>query len=238
MTSTTAVNPTNFGKPRDESNQMEIRINDKVVVFDYGEVISNVPTDQDRAQIIELAGVEPEGFWRAYWHHRDALDEWRISIREYWSRIQHDVGADWDSARLHSLWLADLRGWMRINPGVLDILLALQRGGTRMALLSNAGRDYASYFRYGMLGDFFERVFISGELGTLKPGEDIFRTLLSGLDVTADRVLFIDNKKENIEGARALGIEGHVFTTVDELRAYLEGFAGAAPVEPPPPVSL
>lgn len=199
-----------------------IAIHGRVVVFDYGEVISVVPSEADRAELVTLAGAEPQPFWDAYWRHRDALDSWAIDAGEYWRRIGFDLGLGWTESMLHSLWLADLRGWMRINPEVLDILLALKRGGTRMALLSNAGRDYSSFFRDGMLGDFFEQVFISGELGTLKPGEDIFRIMLAGLAVGPDDVLFVDNRADNLEGAARLGIAGHVFTTAEELRRYLE----------------
>jgi putative hydrolase of the HAD superfamily len=206
----------------DEEERVDtIVIRDKVVVFDYGEVISVVPSPADRAELVALAGAEEQPFWAAYWRHRDALDSWQIDAGEYWRRIGRELGADWPPALLHALWLADLRGWMRINPDVLDILLSLQRGGTRMALLSNAGRDYVSYFRHGMLGDFFEQVFVSGELGTLKPGADIFRTMLAGLGVDASQVLFVDNRADNLEGAARLGIQGHVFTTAGELRGYL-----------------
>lgn len=210
-----------------ESSQMDIVIPGKVVVFDYGEVISVVPTDADRAELISIAGAEPTLFWEAYWRHRHALDVWDFDTGDYWRRIREDLGANWGTELLHRLWLADLRSWLRINPDVLDVLIALQRGGTRMALLSNAGRDYSSYFRHGMLGDFFEQVFVSGELGALKPRPEIFRAVLEGLDVTAEEVLFIDDREENIRGAESLGIEGHVFTTAAKLRSFLEAVASA-----------
>lgn len=215
-----------------EQHMESIAIPGKVVVFDYGEVISVVPSDADRAELVALAGADADSFWAAYWRHRDDIDSWAVDAGEYWRRVGRDLGHDWHGAILHSLWLADLRGWMRINPDVLEILLALQRGGTRMALLSNAGRDYISYFRHGMLGDFFEQVFVSGELGILKPGADIFRAMLAGLDVPADSVLFVDNRADNLEGAARLGITGHVFTTADELRRYLLAEAAAAAGDP------
>jgi len=35
--------------------------------------------------------------------------------------------------------------------GTLDLLIDLQLGGTRLALLSNAAPDFTSYYRHGML---------------------------------------------------------------------------------------
>ena len=94
-----------------------------------------------------------------------------------------------------------------------------------MALLSNAGRDFGSYFRHGTLGDLFDQVFVSGELGTIKPDAAIFEHVLQALGVTPAQTVFIDNKEENVRGAEAVGITGHVFTTAADLRAYLEGLA-------------
>ncbi len=94
-----------------------------------------------------------------------------------------------------------------------------------MALLSNAGRDFGSYFRHGTLGDLFEQVFVSGELGTIKPSAEIFEHVMRELGVTPAEMVFVDNKEVNVRGAEALGIAGHVFTTASDLRAYLEGLA-------------
>lgn len=204
---------------------MGIGIPGKVVVFDYGEVISVTPTDADRAALVELSGGDREVFWPAYWRHRHDLDQGTLGIQQYWRGIEHELGEQWDDARIHRLWLADFRSWLSLDPGTLEVLLDLKAGGTRLALLSNAGRDFGSYFRHGTLGDLFDRVFVSGELGTIKPDAAIFRHVLEELGVTPAQTVFIDNKEENVRGAEALGIAGHVFTTAADLRAYLEGLA-------------
>jgi putative hydrolase of the HAD superfamily len=215
------------------NDNMEISIPGKVIVFDYGEVISIVPSDADRARLTELAGDDSPAFWESYWRHREPLDQGTITVRQYWRQIEMDLGKNWDTARIHALWLTDFRGWLAIDNGTLDVLIDLQNGGTRMALLSNAGRDFASYYRHGMLGDFFEEVFVSGELGTLKPGADIFQAALAGLNIPAHEMIFIDNREENIRGAEALGIVGHVFTDAVNLRSYLEGIAAQTSADGP-----
>lgn len=204
---------------------MAISIPGKVIVFDYGEVISVTPTEEDRAALTELAGGDAEVFWPAYWRHRDALDQGTLGIQEYWRGIERELGESWGDATIHRLWLADFRSWLSIDHDTLEVLLDLKAGGTRLALLSNAGRDFGSYFRHGTLGDLFEQVFVSGELGTIKPSAEIFEHVMAELGVTPAETVFIDNKEANVRGAEALGIAGHVFTTAKDLRAYLEGLA-------------
>ncbi|WP_345761623.1 HAD family hydrolase [Diaminobutyricibacter sp. McL0608] len=202
-----------------------ISIPGKVVVFDYGEVISVSPSEADRTVLAGMAGGESEAFWPAYWRHRDALDQGTMSIRDYWRGIGSELGEQWSDSKIHRLWLADFRSWLSIDHETLEVLIDLQEGGTRLALLSNAGRDFGSYFRHGSLGDLFEAVFVSGELGTIKPSADIFEIVMSELGISAADMIFIDNREDNVRGAEALGITGHVFTGATDLRRFLTSLA-------------
>jgi putative hydrolase of the HAD superfamily len=202
------------------------------VIFDYGEVISLTQSHADRALIASLAGAgdgaAAERFWAAYSAHRDGLDQGTAGVAAYWRAIARDTGARWDEARVHELWAADFRSWLTINPAIIDLLADLHAGGTPLALLSNAGPDYGSYFRHGPLRDFFTACYLSGELGLLKPHPDIYRHVLDDLGITPAEAIFVDNREPNVAGAEALGITGHVFTDAGRLRAFLAAQAARA----------
>jgi putative hydrolase of the HAD superfamily len=199
----------------------------RTVIFDYGEVISLRQSAADRAALERLAGVEDDAakFWQAYAAHRDGLDQGSPGIVAYWQAIADELGAHWDQARIHELWVADFRSWLSVNPAVVEVLADLRAGGTRLALLSNAGRDYGSYFRHGPLGDFFDGCYVSGELGLLKPDAAIYHHVLDDLSVRAADAVFIDNRALNVAGAEAIGITGHVFTSPAALRSFLTALA-------------
>lgn len=204
---------------------MPLSLPGRVVIFDYGEVISLTPSEADREALVKVAGVDPDAFWASYWAHRGPLDEGTLSIHDYWRRIEADTGASWSESTLHLLWVTDFRGWLSVDTGTIDVLVDLRDGGTRLALLSNAGADFGSYFRQGLIGSLFERVFVSGELLLMKPDAAIFRHALEELGVDAADAVFIDNKPENVAGAASLGITGHVFTGAAPLRGFLEALA-------------
>jgi putative hydrolase of the HAD superfamily len=195
----------------------------RTVLVDYGEVISLAPSAADREVISGLAGVgrDSEAFWRAYWAHRAGLDQGRAGVAAYWHAIACDLGVSWDDARVHELWAADFRSWLSVNPGTIEVLADLAAGGTRLALLSNAGPDFGSYLRHGPLGDFFAACYVSGELGLLKPDPEIYRHVLDDLGISAAEAVFIDNSEANVRGAEALGITGHRFTDATALRSFL-----------------
>lgn len=204
---------------------MALSIPDRVVVFDYGEVISRSPSEHDRAVLLEVSGCDAEPFWAGYWAHRDGLDQGTVSVVDYWATIAQELGANFSASKVHELWVADFRSWWSVEPGTVDLLDELKQGGTRMAILSNAGFDFASGFRYSPLGQFFERVFVSAEMDAIKPDPEIYREVARELGIPLERMIFIDNKSINTDAAAALGVTTHHFTGVDGLAAFLGGLA-------------
>jgi len=200
---------------------MAMSIPNRVVVFDYGEVISRSQSDDDKAALVAASGQPADVFWPAYWQHRDLLDHGRLSIIEYWRRVAADLGTTWDLTTIQQLWALDFRGWISVEPETVRLLEELHDGGTRMALLSNAGFDFGDPFRYAPFGTLFERVFVSAELGLLKPDAEVYRHIARELGIELEQMVFIDNKAINVDGATALGVTGHVFTDASGLREFL-----------------
>ena len=204
---------------------MNIRIPDRVIVFDYGEVISVSQSAADRAALVEISGLDADLFWQLYDRYREDLDQGVTLPREYWNLVARDAGVEWSPARLQQLWAADIRSWISVEPGTVQLLAELHAGGTRVALLSNAGFDFSDPFRHSPMAAYFEAMFVSAELGLIKPDPEIYRVTARELGIALEQMVFIDNKKINVDAAVALGVTGHVFTTVAELRTFLESLA-------------
>ena len=203
---------------------MSLTIPGRVVVFDYGEVISRSPSAEDTAAVHKLAGGSPD-FWESYWSHRDGLDQGRTSVSEYWELIRNDIGADWSPSTVYALWVIDFRSWISVEPGTIDLIAALHAGGTRVALLSNAGFDFAGPFRYSPMGQYFERMFVSAEMDSIKPDPAIYLEVAGELGITLEQMVFIDNKKVNTDAAAELGVTVHHFEGVAGLDAFLTALA-------------
>ena len=212
-------------------NVPTLTIPGRVVVFDYGEVLSMSQSEHDKLGILGIAGAEAEPFWAAYWKHRDDLDQGTVSVPDYWARVAVELGLEFAPAQVQQLWAADFRSWISVEPGSIDILAELHAGGTRVALLSNAGFDFGDAFRRAPFARYFEQVFVSAELGMIKPDPEIYRHVARELGIEPAEMVFIDNKKVNVDGAESIGIIGHVFTGVGELRTFLTGLAQASRTE-------
>jgi putative hydrolase of the HAD superfamily len=206
---------------------VSLSIPDRVVVFDYGEVISMSQSEHDKLGILEVASSDADTFWPIYWRHRDDLDHGTVSIVEYWQRVARDLGTEWSMATIQRIWAIDFRSWISVEPGTIDLLGELRDGGTRVALLSNAGFDFGDPFRRMPVAAYFERVFVSAELGLLKPDPAVYLKVVDELGITPDQLVFIDNKQVNVDGAVAIGATGHHFTGVPGLRDFLTSLAAS-----------
>ena len=200
---------------------MSISIPGRVVVFDYGEVISRSPSEADRSELLALSGCEAEPFWESYWRHRDGLDQGSISIPEYWAIAAGELGTSWSASTVHALWVADFRSWWSVEPGTVDLIEELHDGGTRLAILSNAGFDFSSPLRRSPMASFFERIFVSAEMDAIKPDPAIYAEVAAELGIPLDAMVFIDNKAINTDAAANLGVTTHHFTGVEGLGAFL-----------------
>jgi putative hydrolase of the HAD superfamily len=105
---------------------------------------------------------------------------------------------------------------------MLEWAFALQKAGVKTAILSNMGDVNLAYMRknFDWLSGFAYLTW-SCELLTAKPDPAIYRHTLDNLGVAPQEAIFIDDIPANIAAARALGIDGILFTTVEQLRRRL-----------------
>lgn len=90
----------------------------------------------------------------------------------------------------------------------------LKSSGRNVYLLSNYPKDvfalHAECGRFPFLDKVDGKV-VSGFVRMVKPDADIYEYLLSEYGLNADECVFIDDREENVETAKALGMGGIVF---------------------------
>ncbi|MCI8440932.1 MAG: HAD family phosphatase [Provencibacterium sp.] len=105
--------------------------------------------------------------------------------------------------------------------GMEQLVEELREKGLPLYLLSNFGvRFFDICDRLPLLSQMDGRI-ISCEWKLLKPQPEIYRLLLQKFRLSPEETLFIDDRPENIEGAKREGMQGQLFTGANELRARL-----------------
>ena len=101
----------------------------------------------------------------------------------------------------------------------------LKQAALKVYLLSNYPREiFALHTECGCF-PFLEQVdgkVVSGFVKMVKPNADIYEYLLGEYGLCAEECVFIDDREENVEAARALGMKGIVFASYEQACEALE----------------
>ena len=145
---------------------------------------------------------------RLFWAHRIDYDAGLVDSRAYWTQIANAAGRPVDDALLATLIEYEIELWNNYDRRILGWAAHLRSSGIRTAILSNLPRVLGEALRAtpGFL-DPFDHVTFSYELKIVKPRGGAFTTTPSAASrVPPSEALFLDDKPENVEGARAVGI--------------------------------
>lgn len=94
----------------------------------------------------------------------------------------------------------------------------------RLGIISNLPHDSMKYElpRYG-LADIFNPIVISYEVGFRKPHPAIYQEALSRIgNIKPEKAIFFSHEQEEVDGALAVGMQGHLAKNLGEVLAKLK----------------
>jgi putative hydrolase of the HAD superfamily len=104
--------------------------------------------------------------------------------------------------------------WREIdcNQPVLALVGRLRERGVYCALASNQERNRARHMSQALgYARVFDREFYSCDLGCTKPTAAFFEAVVRGAELDPARTLFVDDRLDNVEAARACGLVAEQF---------------------------
>jgi putative hydrolase of the HAD superfamily len=194
----------------------------QAVIFDYGEVLSDLPDTQRHSNLVEIAGVPEEGFDKSYWAHRLEYDGDLLNHETYWETIARENGVKFSTSQVQQMLEQDALMWMNLNPTMMAWIPRIKQAGFKLAILSNMPRGVKNVMldRFSWLSQ-FDYLTWSCDLGVVKPNPAIYLHTVKKLGVAPDKALFIDNLEKNTVGAEAAGLHANVFENVQQLQSDL-----------------
>ena len=207
-------------------------INITTIIFDFGCVLSFPPQPSDYRRLANLAGIDGDSFDNSYWQARTDYDRGSIDGPAYWRRIAAAAGRQFTPRQIAGLIQADIGIWMHTNPVMMEWVRALKGRGLKAAVLSNMPTEISRHMRqFAPWLEDFDYVCFSAEVQLAKPEAPIFRVCLEALRSKPEECLFIDDREENVDAARALGLHALRFVSVPQLAAQVRPFNLPPPVE-------
>ena len=71
------------------------------------------------------------------------------------------------------------------------------------------------------LNAIFDNMFLSFQMGMVKPDDEIYQETVRRLDIQADRVLFLEDNRVNVEAAARCGINAELALGTKQVREVL-----------------
>jgi putative hydrolase of the HAD superfamily len=195
----------------------------RAVILDYGEVLCHLPSTETIERLASIFQMDPRTFLPIYLETRAPYDRGDLLPGEYWRKFAAQAGVKIAADTIEQVRQLDLELWSHINDAMILWVQQLHAAGFKTAILSNMPTDMATHVRenFAWISHFDQHVF-SGEVRSVKPEPEIYQHCIEVLGVQPSEALFIDDRDVNLEQARAAGIRGIRFQSVEQLREELQ----------------
>jgi putative hydrolase of the HAD superfamily len=191
-----------------------------LVALDLGNVLSLVDESVGARELARLSGMpEQEVFAAVFAPARKVLLETgRQTFDDFAADCATRLGATIPAGQFRAVYESVLTPNLAVFP-LVERLVA--RG--RVGLCSNTSAVHWELERRRLpFASRLDPVIVSYEVGVMKPDPAIFHALASAAGVPAQLVLFVDDRAENVDGAKRAGLEAVQFTGVARLERDLK----------------
>ncbi len=173
------------------------------------------------------------------WDPRHVLDDAAIAALDI-DGAQRELDRGTPVAEVHARWRATYPAqvalvdryfgdWHRTIAGPIDETVAVlaelrEAASVRLYALSNFSGELFRQIRprFAFLG-WFDGLLISGDEGVIKPDAKIYQLLVDRFGLTPSQTVFIDDRLDNVAGARTAGLVAVHYRSAVELRRELRG---------------
>jgi epoxide hydrolase-like predicted phosphatase len=196
------------------------------VLFDFGGVLTTSVWDSF-ADFCRTEGLEPDAVKRLFRTDPEALADLRkletgeMSEDEFETTFGRRLGLEDPEDLIDSMFAG-----MQPEPSMVEAVLQLRRSGLKTGLVSNSWST--AHYDRALLSELFDDTVISAEVHMHKPQPEIYRLAAERLEVESAQCLFVDDLKENCDGAEAVGMTAIRHRSPAETIARLTDLTGVA----------
>lgn len=197
----------------------------KTLIFDNNGVLTTTEGNGIKT-LADLFEVEESEFLGAWKKHALDVDDGSISSDQFLQNVIDHFDKKVDFNDLKKIYFT----FYERDDEMHEIVKKLGEK-YQIALLSNFGDSYLEFDKKWKNNETFgENVFVSAYLGIKKPEKEIYLHALKNLDAKAEESIFVDDRLENIDAAKSLGMKGILFKNPEQFLEKLENMVQAEKV--------
>ncbi len=183
------------------------------IIFDFGGVILDIDPKLTVSEFQKLGYEDVEKLQSEAFYNEIILkfELGLLSPDEFRNRIRTFVAMDLTDAQIDHAWNTLLS---KLEKERIQILEAAAKHYT-LFMLSNSNaihydffvKDLKDHFGYEDFDALFKKAYFSFRLHLHKPNTDIYQYVIGQEKIDPSKTLFIDDRADNIEGARNAGLK-------------------------------
>ena len=174
------------------------------MLFDFGGVLTTSVWDSFAA-FLRTEGLDPDTIKNLFRSDPEALRDLRgletgaLTEGEFEQKFGRRLGLKDPEGLIDSMFAG-----MKPDVAMVAAVKELRGAGLLTGLISNSWST--SHYDREMLDELFDTAVISAEVGLHKPQPEIYRLAAERLGVAPEECIFVDDLRENCEGAEAVGM--------------------------------
>jgi putative hydrolase of the HAD superfamily len=191
------------------------------VIFDWGGVLIEDPAPALFKYCANALGVSEERYVATFDICIDDFQTGAVTEQQFWMNMTKHLNAP--MPKMNSLWTEAFMAAYRPRQEMFSLASRLRKAGCKTAILSNTEKPVVKIINKQKY-DSFDVTVLSCLEGIAKPGREIYDLTLNRLGVLAQQAIFIDDKPENVEGAKRAGLQTIFFETIEKFKKDISGF--------------
>jgi epoxide hydrolase-like predicted phosphatase len=198
----------------------------RAVLFDFGGVLTTSVWDSF-ATFCRSEGLDPDAIKNLFRTDPEALKDLRgletgeLSESDFETTFGKRLGLENPDGLIDSMFT----GMKPVAP-MVEAVRRIRASELLTGLVSNSWST--AHYDRKLLAELFDAVVISAEVGLHKPQPEIYLLAAERLEVEAAECVFVDDLKENCEGAEAVGMTAIRHRDAQETIARLAELTGVA----------
>jgi len=191
----------------------------KAVIFDWGGVLIDNPAPGLMKYCAEILGVSKKIYTHTHLKFVAGFQTGKVSENKFWSLICKELKVS--KPKFRSLWTDAFKTAYSPKAEMFTMAELLQKNGYKTAVLSDTEKPAMKYF-YRQKYKMFDAKVFSCAVGTKKPDRKIYKLVLQKLKIKPDEAVFIDDRKDFLNGAKRVGLKTILFKSVRQVKISLK----------------
>jgi epoxide hydrolase-like predicted phosphatase len=193
----------------------------QAVVFDFGGVMTG-KSNRDKVVhfLCNTFNLSEKEFKKAHTLKREAIKN-GMTDAEFWTDFAEKKGI-FLPKNFSSQLKKVMKEAININPKMFSLVDELKQKKITVGMLSNIDKRLANFVSEFGFYKPFSPCLLSCDIGVEKPNLKAYKILLQTLNLDPEKVVFIDDKIENVTAAKKLGIDAFLFQSTKQTRKELE----------------